>query len=146
MRIDSVHHGVHLPPLKKSFHEIAHHSAAACHRHGFRLRQCPARLSSSCPRGLAAAPTAASAYWRRWVSKAGLPVIVENKAGASGSIAGHFVAKSRPDSLTVLVGTSGALVTNTLLFEKFPYDPLMDGLRAHECRECSASTAGPARS
>jgi tripartite-type tricarboxylate transporter receptor subunit TctC len=60
------------------------------------------------------------------VSKAGLPVIVENKPGASGVIAADQVAKSRPDGLTVFAATNGALVTNLALFDKLPYDPMKD--------------------
>jgi len=60
------------------------------------------------------------------VTKAGLPVIVDNKPGASGSIAADYVAKSRADGLTVFVGDDGPVLKNTLLFEKLPYDPLKD--------------------
>src|SRR5690606_6561835 len=56
------------------------------------------------------------------VSKAGLQVIVENKVGASGNIAANYVARSRPDGLTVLVH-SQPLIYNTVLFEKLSYDP-----------------------
>jgi tripartite-type tricarboxylate transporter receptor subunit TctC len=60
------------------------------------------------------------------IAKAGLPVIVENKPGASGAIAADFVAKSRPDGLTLFAATNGALVTNSVLFDKLSYDPLKD--------------------
>lgn len=56
----------------------------------------------------------------------GLSVIVENKPGASGNIAATYVAKSRPDGLTVFVGTNSTMANNTVLFEKLPYDPLKD--------------------
>lgn len=59
-------------------------------------------------------------------SKAGLPVVVENKVGASGIIAADYVAKSRPDGFTVLIGSNGVLVNNTVLFDKLPYDPQKD--------------------
>lgn len=60
------------------------------------------------------------------VAKAGLPVIVENKPGASGNIAADYVAKARPDGLTVFVGTNSTMANNTVLFDKLPYDPLKD--------------------
>lgn len=60
------------------------------------------------------------------IGKTGLPVIVENKPGASGAIAADMVVKSRPDGLTVFAATNGAMVTNTVLFDKLPYDPLKD--------------------
>ncbi len=60
------------------------------------------------------------------ITKAGIPVIVENKPGASGNIAADYVAKSRPDGHTVFVGTNSTMANNTVLFEKLPYDPLKD--------------------
>jgi tripartite-type tricarboxylate transporter receptor subunit TctC len=60
------------------------------------------------------------------VSKAGMPVVVENKPGASGIIAADYVAKARPDGLTVFVGTNSTLANNTVLFDKLPYDPVKD--------------------
>jgi tripartite-type tricarboxylate transporter receptor subunit TctC len=59
------------------------------------------------------------------ISKAGLQVIVENKVGASGNIASEYVARSRPDGLTVLIH-SQPLIYNTVLFEKLSYDPMKD--------------------
>lgn len=60
------------------------------------------------------------------LSKNGLHVIVENKPGASGNIAADYVAKARPDGLTVFVGTNSTMANNTVLFDKLPYDPLKD--------------------
>lgn len=60
------------------------------------------------------------------IAKTGFPVVVENKPGASGNIAADHVAKSRPDGLTVFVGTNSTMANNTVLFDKLPYDPLKD--------------------
>lgn len=59
------------------------------------------------------------------ISRAGMQVIVENKVGATGNIASEYVAKSRPDGLTVLIH-SQPLIYNTVLFEKLSYDPMKD--------------------
>ncbi len=56
----------------------------------------------------------------------GQPVIVENKPGAGGNIGADFVAKSKPDGQTLLVGYNGPLAINKALFEKMPYDPQKD--------------------
>jgi tripartite-type tricarboxylate transporter receptor subunit TctC len=56
----------------------------------------------------------------------GQPVIVDNKAGAGGNIGADYVAKSKPDGLTLLVGYNGPLAINVSLFDKMPYDPLTD--------------------
>lgn len=40
----------------------------------------------------------------------GVPVVVENKVGGGGAIAGDYVAKSRPDGYTLFSGHAGAMV------------------------------------
>jgi tripartite-type tricarboxylate transporter receptor subunit TctC len=53
----------------------------------------------------------------------GQPVVVENRAGASGVIAADAVAKSAPDGYTLLMGESGLLIAPHLN-TKMPFDPL----------------------
>jgi tripartite-type tricarboxylate transporter receptor subunit TctC len=60
------------------------------------------------------------------LSKAGIQVIVENKPGASGGIAADYVARSRPDGLTLFVGSTTTMVFNPSQVDKLPYDPLKD--------------------
>jgi tripartite-type tricarboxylate transporter receptor subunit TctC len=60
------------------------------------------------------------------LSKAGMQVIVENKPGASGAIAAEYVAKSKPDGLTLFVGSTTSMVFNPSQIDKLPYDPLKD--------------------
>jgi tripartite-type tricarboxylate transporter receptor subunit TctC len=51
----------------------------------------------------------------------GKPVVVENKAGATGIIGTEFIAKAAPDGYTlVLVASSHAI--NPSMFKKLPYD------------------------
>ena len=54
------------------------------------------------------------------------PVVVENRAGASGMIGADFVAKSAPDGYTLLLAASGPQAVNISLFPKIPYDPVKD--------------------
>jgi len=56
----------------------------------------------------------------------GQQFIVENKAGASGNIGADFVAKSRPDGYTLLMGSIGTNAVNAHLFSRMPYDTLKD--------------------
>src|SRR5262245_42189250 len=56
----------------------------------------------------------------------GVPVIVENRTGASGNIGTDFVAKAAPDGYTLLVGYVGNLAINPFLFARLPYDPVRD--------------------
>ena len=56
----------------------------------------------------------------------GQPVVVENKAGAGGSIGSDLVAKSPPDGYTYLVGTSSTMAIAPHVYRKLPYNPLRD--------------------
>lgn len=55
----------------------------------------------------------------------GQTVLVENRPGASGNIAGEVVAKAPPDGYTFLV-SSATLVTNISLYKNLPYDFVRD--------------------
>jgi len=56
----------------------------------------------------------------------GQPVVVDNKAGASGNIGATFVAKSAPDGYTLLVGYSMFHVGNPSMFKDLAWDPIRD--------------------
>ena len=61
------------------------------------------------------------------LSKAlGQPVVVENKAGASGNIAATYVARAKNDGYTMLVGYSMFHVGNPTMFSQLQWDPLRD--------------------
>ena len=55
----------------------------------------------------------------------GQPVLVENRAGAGGTIATDFVAKSAPDGYTLLLSVAGPYLIAPLT-QKTPYDPARD--------------------
>jgi tripartite-type tricarboxylate transporter receptor subunit TctC len=62
----------------------------------------------------------------RLTAEFGRPVVVDNRAGASGTIGAAFVAKSPPDGYTLLLGTSNELTMSPGLYENLPYDPRRD--------------------
>lgn len=51
----------------------------------------------------------------------GQPVIVENKAGASGNIGSDIVAKARPDGYTLLIGSMSTHAMNPALMPNMPF-------------------------
>lgn len=55
----------------------------------------------------------------------GHSVVVQNKPGASGNIAGEYVAQSAPDGYTLLVGAAGT-ATVTPFLNDMRYDPMKD--------------------
>jgi tripartite-type tricarboxylate transporter receptor subunit TctC len=56
----------------------------------------------------------------------GHTVVVDNRPGANGGIGTELVAKAAPDGYTLLMGNSGPLAVNPVLYKKVPYDPVKD--------------------
>jgi tripartite-type tricarboxylate transporter receptor subunit TctC len=56
----------------------------------------------------------------------GQPVVVENRAGAGGSIGADLVAHAAADGYTLLSGSNGPLTVNPFVQAKLGYDPLKD--------------------
>ena len=54
----------------------------------------------------------------------GQPVVIENVAGAGGSIGADKVAKAPADGYTLLMGHIGTLAVTPSLYPKLPYDPI----------------------
>ena len=59
---------------------------------------------------------------QRW----GQQVVVDNRSGAGGVIAGEITAKAAPDGYTLIMATIAAMATNVSLAKKLPYDPVRD--------------------
>ncbi|MEO7726200.1 MAG: tripartite tricarboxylate transporter substrate binding protein [Burkholderiales bacterium] len=56
----------------------------------------------------------------------GQTVIVENRAGANGSVAADITAKAPPDGHVIMLGAVGNLGTNVIFYKPLAYDPLRD--------------------
>jgi tripartite-type tricarboxylate transporter receptor subunit TctC len=61
-----------------------------------------------------------------WLSDHLGPVVVENHAGAGGSLAARAVASSLPDGYTLLAATAGSLAISPQLYKKSGFDPIKD--------------------
>lgn len=53
------------------------------------------------------------------------PVVVENRAGAGGTIGADFVAKTAPDGYTILINST-TQASSAALYRKLPYDAVND--------------------
>lgn len=58
--------------------------------------------------------------------KYGKPFVVENRAGAGGTVGAAFAAKAPPDGYTLFVGTVTTQSTAPYVYKKLPYDPDKD--------------------
>src|SRR5882724_3094047 len=56
----------------------------------------------------------------------GQSVIIENRAGAGGSVGATFVAQAPRDGYTLLMGTASTHGTNPNVYTKLGYDPVRD--------------------
>ena len=56
----------------------------------------------------------------------GQPIVIENVAGAGGTLGTARAAKSPPDGYTLFVGTPSTHGTNVAVYPKLPYDAIKD--------------------
>src|ERR1700710_2651605 len=56
----------------------------------------------------------------------GVGMVIDNKAGANGSIAASYVARAAPDGYTLFVTTNTTHSANPYLLKTLSYDPMKD--------------------
>jgi tripartite-type tricarboxylate transporter receptor subunit TctC len=85
----------------------------------------PIRLLVSFPPG-GAADLVARVIGAALSERLGQPIVVENRPGANGNVAGEAAAHAAPDGYTLLLGPSSLFAINPYLYAKMPIDPLKD--------------------
>ena len=85
----------------------------------------PIRIIVPYPPGGSTDPTAR--LLGQWLTdKFGQPVVVDNRPGAGATLGHALGAQATPDGYTLLLGTSGGLVTGPAFGTKIAYDPVKD--------------------
>ena len=75
----------------------------------------------------AAPPTSSRASSVQSLSvRLGQPVVIENRPGAGGNVAGEATAKAAPDGYTMMHGPDNLFIANPHLYAKMTFDPLKD--------------------
>jgi tripartite-type tricarboxylate transporter receptor subunit TctC len=68
----------------------------------------------------------ARVFSRKLEQVLGQPVVIENRSGAGGNIAGESVARAVPDGYTILLANSGILAANAQLYKRTGFDAERD--------------------
>jgi tripartite-type tricarboxylate transporter receptor subunit TctC len=85
----------------------------------------PIRLLTGASAG-SAVDLRARLYAQKLSESLGQPVVVDNRPGASGAIAGEALAKAPADGYTLLMSSNSDIIINPLLNDSLRYDPLRD--------------------
>ncbi len=85
----------------------------------------PIRMMVPLPAG-SAVDIVARLLGQKLSDRLGQPIVMDNRPGASGSLATDVVAKAAPDGYTLGMATSTTHVTAAILNSKLPYDPVKD--------------------
>src|SRR6266511_3376815 len=85
----------------------------------------PIRLLVSFPPG-GASDLIARTLGQPLSARLGQPVVVENRPGSNGNLAGELAARAAPDGYTLLLSPSGLFAINPHLYAKMAIDPLKE--------------------
>jgi tripartite-type tricarboxylate transporter receptor subunit TctC len=102
--------------------------AASLSPHSARADQYPSRpitiiVSLAAGTGM---DTLVRLYGEKLSQRLGQPVVIDNRPGGAGVVAGETIAKGPPDGYTLAVATSAVMAIRPTLFKQRPFDPLTD--------------------
>jgi tripartite-type tricarboxylate transporter receptor subunit TctC len=83
----------------------------------------PVRLVVPFPAG-GATDFMARSFGQKLAERLGQTVIIDNRAGAGGSLGAEAVASAVPDGYTLLFATMGSLTINPSIYKTLRYDPI----------------------
>jgi tripartite-type tricarboxylate transporter receptor subunit TctC len=85
----------------------------------------PIKIEVGSPPG--GAPDIVARLVGRYLQEAvGQPVVIENRTGANGNVAGEAVAQAAPDGYTLLLGADSGIVINQHIYGTMRFDPIKD--------------------
>ena len=98
--------------------------APPAHAQGYPVKE----ITAVCPFAAGTGADITVRYFSAKLSEVlGKPVIVLNKAGATGNIASETVAKAKPDGYTIsITPASSTMAAAPYLYKKLPFDPIKD--------------------
>jgi tripartite-type tricarboxylate transporter receptor subunit TctC len=73
-----------------------------------------------------ASDTVGRIFQARLAELLGQPIVIENRAGASGNVGMEAAARSAPDGYTLYLGNVGTIAVNPGIYPKLPVNPLKD--------------------
>ena len=85
----------------------------------------PVRMIIPFPVG-SAADIIARAMEPQMRERLGQALVIDNRGGAAGNIAGEITARSAPDGYTVMMATIGTHAINHALYSKVSFNPIRD--------------------
>ena len=85
----------------------------------------PIRMNVGFPPG-GAADIVARVVGQSLSVRLGQPVVIENRPGAGGNVAGEATAKAAPDGYTMMHGPDNLFIANPHLYARMTFDPLKD--------------------
>ena len=99
------------------------HAYAPAHAEGYPTRPITIIVSLAAGTGM---DTLVRLYGEKLSQALGQPVVIENKPGGAGVVAGETIAKGASDGYTLAVATSAVMAIRPTLFKVRPFDPLTD--------------------